>query len=150
MLANKADLGYTALTAIFPPWGTVDLDGVGRYSFKYTSRLEGDGSIQARIKNDFPEASASSMIRFRQLFPADLDYDEYPMGKNLVEWKAPNSPCVDSAGIDTLNLFAETNWYLQVYVNDHEKVNVSGNSRGQSPRSLEADSDLDDGTGASA
>ena len=73
MLANKADLGDTPLTAIFPPWGTVDLDGVGSYSFKYTSRLKGDGSIQARVKNDFPEASASTMIGFRQLFPADLD-----------------------------------------------------------------------------
>ena len=69
MLAIKADLGVTPLTAIFPPWGTVPLDGVGSYSFKYEPRFEGDGSIQASVKNDFPQASSSEIIGFRQLFP---------------------------------------------------------------------------------
>ncbi|KAL9071734.1 MAG: hypothetical protein Q9161_003998 [Pseudevernia consocians] len=148
MLANKAALGENPFVAIFSPWSippTSNAAGI----FKYKSRLLGDNSIMASINGDFPNLAAQEMIGYRVLAAPDPDFDDTAAGKIVVEWKAPNSPCAYSAGIGTLNLYAESSWYLQVHVNDQgEVVNVGGSS--PSVCSLAADDAVDDGNGANS
>lgn len=89
------------------------------------------------------------MIGYKVLAAPDPDFDDTAAGKIVVEWKAPNSDCAYSAGIGTLNLYAESSWYLQIHVNDQgEVVNLEGSS--PSVCSLAADDALDDGNGVSS
>ncbi|KAK4692767.1 hypothetical protein P7C71_g4504, partial [Lecanoromycetidae sp. Uapishka_2] len=140
--ANKEALGENPFVAIFSPLGATD-------AFLYNARLVGMNSITASINTDFPHLAAQEMIGYKILTPQDPDFTESAAGKIVVEWKAPNSECAYSAGIGTLNLYAESNWYLQVHVNDEgEVVNVAGSS--PSVCSLAEDDALDDGNGAGA
>ena len=142
LLANKDALGANPFVAIFSPWAVPG-------SFKYNSRLVGTDSITASITNDFPNLAAREMIGYKVLAAPDPDFDDTAAGKIVVEWKAPNSACAYSAGIGTLNLYAESSWYLQIHVNDQgEVVNVGGSS--PSVCSLVEDDALDNGNGAGA
>ncbi len=141
--ANKDALGASPIVAIFSPWSSTP--GV----FKYNSKLVGSDSIMESIKGDFPNLAGQEMIGYRVLFQADPDFDETAAGKIVVEWKAPNDECAYSSGIGTLNLYAESSWYVQIHVNDQgEVVNVDGSS--PSVCSLAEDDALDDGNGASS
>ena len=144
MEANKADLGENPFTAIFSP-------GFGK-TFLYQPRIIGPGSIDESINNDFPNAAAKEKITYEKTMPTDIGVEDGSLGKILVEWKAPNDEaCHYSAGVGTINLYAETNWLLQVHVNDQgEVVNVAdspGPGSG-SECSLAADDGLDNGNAA--
>lgn len=148
MLANKAALGDNPFTAIFSPRSIPPVEETPGI-FKYKSKLVGTDSITASINGDFPNLAAQEMIGYKILFSADPNFDVTAAGKIVVEWKAPNSDCAYSAGVGTLNLYAESSWYLQIHVNDQgEVVNVLGSS--PSVCSLAEDDALDDGNGASS
>lgn len=160
LMANKDDLGENPLVAVFSPWSVTpsqpktpegsdkpppETPGV----FKYKTKLIGSNSIMASIKADFPNLAAEELIGYRALFPADPDFKDTAAGKILVEWKAPNSDCAASAGVGTLNLYAESSWVLSINVNENgEVVNMQGSS--PSICSLAEDDALDNGNGASS
>lgn len=160
LLANKDALGENPFVAIFTPWVRApiqpptpegsntpppEIPGV----FKYKPRIVGSNSIMASIKGDFPNLAAEIMIGYTVLAAPDPGFDDSAAGKIVVEWKAPNTECADSAGLGTLNLYSEGNWNQMIHVDDQGEV-VNVNDGSPSVCSLAADDALDDGNGANS